>query len=171
MLYNLLYPLSSQFTFLNVFQYITFRTMFATLTALIITMLIGDIVTDMLKRWKLSQITKGYEPKRHKAKEGTPTMGGIMIIGTTMISTLLWADVTNHYIILLLILFTGFGAVGFADDYVKTIKRNPEGLKGRTKLVYEIIISTIVVYLLIMLDNSGKVTSITLPFFKNFIIF
>ena len=170
MLYNLLYPLSSQFTFLNVFQYITFRTMFATLTALIITMLIGDIVTDMLKRWKLSQITKGYEPKRHKAKEGTPTMGGIMIIGTTMISTLLWADVTNHYIILLLILFTGFGAVGFADDYVKTIKRNPEGLKGRTKLVYEIIISTIVVYLLIMLDNSGKVTSITLPFFKNFII-
>ena len=79
MLYNLLYPLSSQFTFLNVFQYITFRTMFATLTALIITMLIGDIVTDMLKRWKLSQITKGYEPKRHKAKEGTPTMGGIMI--------------------------------------------------------------------------------------------
>ncbi|MDE7033963.1 MAG: phospho-N-acetylmuramoyl-pentapeptide-transferase, partial [Mucispirillum sp.] len=91
MLYNLLYPLSSQFTFLNVFQYITFRTMFAILTALIITMLIGDIVTDMLKRWKLAQITKGYEPKRHKAKEGTPTMGGIMIIGTTVLSTLLWA--------------------------------------------------------------------------------
>lgn len=170
MLYNLLYPLSSQFTFLNVFQYITFRTMFATLTALIITMLIGDIVTDMLKRWKLAQITKGYEPKRHKAKEGTPTMGGIMIIGTTVLSTLLWADINNHYIILLLILFVGFGAVGFADDYVKTIKRNPEGLHGKTKLVYEIIISTIVVYLLIMLDNSGKITSITLPFFKNFII-
>ncbi len=170
MLYNLLYPLSSQFTFLNVFQYITFRTMFAILTALIITMLIGDIVTDMLKRWKLAQITKGYEPKRHKAKEGTPTMGGIMIIGTTVLSTLLWADINNHYIILLLILFLGFRAVGFADDYVKTIKRNPEGLHGKTKLVYEIVISTIVVYLLIMLDNSGKVTSITLPFFKNFII-
>lgn len=166
MLYNLLYPLSSQFTFLNVFQYITFRTMFAILTALIITMLIGDIVTDMLKRWKLAQITKGYEPKRHKAKEGTPTMGGIMIIGTTVLSTLLWADINNHYIILLLILFLGFGAVGFADDYVKTIKRNPEGLHGKTKLVYEIVISTIVVYLLIMLDNSGKVTSITLPFLR-----
>lgn len=170
MLYNLLYPLSSQLSFLNVFQYITFRTMFATLTALVITMLIGNVVTDLLKKWKLSQITKGYEPKRHKAKEGTPTMGGIMIIGTTALSTLLWADITNHYIILLLILFVGFGLVGFADDYIKTIKRNPEGMRGKSKLVYEILISTIIVYLLIKLDNSGKVTSITLPFLKNFII-
>ena len=153
MLYNLLYPLSSQLSFLNVFQYITFRTMFATLTALIITMLIGNVVTDLLKKWKLSQITKGYEPKRHKSKEGTPTMGG-----------------TNHYIILLLILFVGFGLVGFADDYIKTIKRNPEGMRGKSKLFYEILLSTIIVFLLIQLDNSGKVTSITLPFLKNFII-
>ena len=170
MLYNLLYPLSSQLSFLNVFQYITFRTMFATLTALIITMLIGNVVTDLLKKWKLSQITKGYEPKRHKSKEGTPTMGGIMIMGTTVLSTLLWADITNHYIILLLILFVGFGLVGFADDYIKTIKRNPEGMRGKSKLFYEILISTIIVFLLIQLDNSGKVTSITLPFLKNFII-
>lgn len=170
MLYNLLYPLSSQFSFLNVFQYITFRAMFATLTALIITMLIGSVVTDLLKKWKLAQISKGYEPKRHKEKEGTPTMGGIMIIGTTVLATLLWADITNHYIILLLILFVGFGIVGFADDYIKTIKRNPEGMRGKSKLVYEIIISTVVIYLLIKLDNSGKATSITLPFLKNFII-
>lgn len=170
MLYNLLYPLSSQFSFLNVFQYITFRTMFATLTALVITMLIGSVVTDLLKKWKLSQISKGYEPKRHKEKEGTPTMGGIMIIGTSVLATLLWADITNHYIILLLILYVGFGVVGFADDYIKTIKRNPEGMRGKSKLVYEIIISTIVVYLLIKLDNTGKATSITLPFLKNFII-
>ena len=170
MLYNLLYPLSSQFSFLNVFQYITFRAMFATLTALIITMLIGSVVTDLLKKWKLAQISKGYEPKRHKEKEGTPTMGGIMIIGTTLLVTLLWADITNHYIILLLILFVGFGIVGFADDYIKTIKRNPEGMRGKSKLVYEIIISTVVIYLLIKLDNSGKATSITLPFLKNFII-
>lgn len=168
MLYNLLFPLSAEMSFFNVFQYITFRTMFATLTALIITMLIGGIVTDMLKKWKLSQISKGYEPKRHKQKEGTPTMGGLMIIGTTVISTLLWADITNHYIILLLILFVLFGAIGFADDYIKTIKRNPEGMHGKTKLVLEILISTVVVYLFMKLDKTGNATSIVIPFFKNF---
>lgn len=167
MLYNLLYPLSAQFSIFNVFQYITFRTMFATLTALIITMLIGGVVTDMLKRWKLSQITKGYEPKRHKAKEGTPTMGGLMIIGTTTFATLLWSDITNHYIIILLFVFLAFGIVGFVDDYIKTIKRNPEGLHGKTKLVFEILISIVAVILLIQLDNTGRVTSISVPFFKN----
>lgn len=167
MLYNLLYPLSSQFSIFNVFQYITFRTMFATLTALIITMLIGGVVTDMLKKWKLAQISKGYEPKRHKAKEGTPTMGGLMIIGTTVFATVLWSDISNHYIILLLFVFLAFGIVGFADDYIKTIKRNPSGLHGKTKLVYEIVISIIAVFLLMQLDNTGKVTQITIPFFKN----
>lgn len=167
MLYNLLYPLSSQFSIFNVFQYITFRTMFATLTALIITMLIGGVVTDMLKKWKLAQISKGYEPKRHKSKEGTPTMGGLMIIGTTVFATLLWSDITNHYIILLLFVFISFGIVGFADDYIKTIKRNPSGLRGKTKLVYEIILSIIAVLLLMQLDNTGKVTQIAIPFFKN----
>ena len=170
MLYNLLYPLSAEMSFFNVFQYITFRTMFATLTALIITMLIGGIVTDMLKKWKLSQISKGYEPKRHKQKEGTPTMGGLMIIGTTVLSTLLWADLNNHFVILLIILFVLFGAVGFADDYIKTIKRNPEGMHGKTKLILEIIISSVVVYLFMKLDKTGVATSITIPFIKDFSI-
>ena len=170
MLYSLLYPLASKFSIFNVFQYITFRAMFATLTALIITMLIGGIVTDMLRRWKLAQISKGYEPRRHKAKEGTPTMGGILIIGSSLFATLLWADLSNIYILLVLIVYLGFGFVGFADDYVKTIKRNPEGLKGKTKLIFEIIISLVVVYLLMLLDPTGKATQVTVPFFKNVVL-
>lgn len=170
MLYSLLYPLASKWTVFNVFQYITFRTMYATVTALLITMLIGGIATDMLKRWKLSQIPKGYEPKRHKAKEGTPTMGGIIIIAASMIATLLWSDLSNYYILLILMVYLGFGIVGFADDYVKTIKRNPEGLSGRKKLVFEVIIASSAVILFMLLDKTGKVTQITFPFFKNVFI-
>lgn len=167
MLYNLFYPLAEYFKVFNVFKYLTFRTMYATLTALIITMLIGTLTINLLRRWKLGQIAKGYEPKRHRAKEGTPTMGGLIIIVSSVIATILWADLSNHYIWITLMVFLGFGCVGFADDYVKTIKRNPEGLSGRLKFCIEVAIALIAVALIIVFDKSSVGTILTVPFFKN----
>ena len=169
MLYNLFRPLAEYFTVFNVFKYLTFRTMYATLTALLITMLIGTLATNLLRRLKLSQITKGYEPKRHKAKEGTPTMGGLIIIAASFTATILWADLSNHYIWITLFIFLGFGCVGFADDYIKTIKHNPEGLSGRFKLVLEIVMAAIAVVLLTLLDKSGSAEILTVPFFKKLV--
>lgn len=167
MLYNLFYPLAEYFTVFNVFKYLTFRTMYATLTALIITMLIGTLTINLLRRWKLGQIAKGYEPKRHRAKEGTPTMGGLIIIASSTVATILWADLSNHYIWITLMVFLGFGCVGFADDYVKTIKRNPEGLSGRFKFCIEVVIALAAVTLIIVFDKSNVGTILTVPFFKN----
>ena len=170
MLYQIFYPLRESFFGFNLFRYITFRTAGAVATALILVLLFAPNIIEKLRKLNFGQVVRDDGPETHLVKTGTPTMGGIMIMGTTVLSTLLWADITNHYIILLLILFLCFGTVGFADDYIKTIKRNPEGLRGKIKLILEIIISTGIVILLIILDNSGKVTSITLPFLKNFII-
>lgn len=167
MLYNLLYPLAEYVSVFNVFRYLTFRTMYATLTALLITMLIGTLVTDLLKKWKLSQMTKGYEPKRHKSKEGTPTMGGLIIITASLTATLLWADMSNHYIWITLFVYLSFACIGFADDYVKTIKQNPEGLSGRLKFFLELIVASIAITLLVVLDKSGVSNILTVPFFKN----
>lgn len=167
MLYNLFYPLAEYFSLFNVFKYITFRAMYATLTALLITMLIGTLATNLLKRWKLSQIAKGYEPKRHKAKEGTPTMGGLIIITSSVIATILWADLQNHYIWITLFVYLSFACIGFADDYVKTIKRNPEGLSGKLKFCLEIVIALVAVALIIVFDKSSVGTILTVPFFKN----
>lgn len=167
MLYNLFYPLAEYVSALNVFRYLTFRTMYATLTALLITMLIGSLVTGFLKKWKLAQITKGYEPKRHKSKEGTPTMGGLIIIAASVTATILWSDISNRYVWIALFVYIGFACIGFADDYVKTIRRNPEGLSGRLKLIFEIMVALIACFLLIVLDKSGVGTVLTVPFFKN----
>lgn len=167
MLYNLLYPLAEYISVFNVFRYLTFRTMYSTLTALLVTMLIGTLVTNLLKKWKLSQMTKGYEPKRHKAKEGTPTMGGLIIISASLIATLLWADMSNHYIWITLFVYLSFACIGFADDYVKTIRHNPEGLSGRCKFFLEVIVASIAIVLLVVLDKSGVSTILTVPFFKD----
>ncbi|MBQ3032926.1 MAG: phospho-N-acetylmuramoyl-pentapeptide-transferase [Deferribacterales bacterium] len=169
MLYNLLYPLAEYVSVFNVFRYLTFRTMYATLTALLITMLIGTLVTNLLKKWKLSQMTKGYEPKRHKSKEGTPTMGGLIIIAASVTATLLWADMTNHYIWITLFVYISFACIGFADDYVKTIRHNPEGLSGKCKMLFELLAAFIAVGLLVSLDKSGVVSVLTVPFFKNLV--
>ncbi len=167
MLYNLLYPLAEHISVFNVFRYLTFRTMYATITALLLTMLLGSIVISLLKRWKLAQIPKGYEPKKHQAKQGTPTMGGLLILMASVTATVLWADIFNHYVWVALFVYIGFGAVGFADDYVKTIKRNPEGLSGRVKIAYEMIIATCAILILMYFDRSNVATMLTVPFFKS----
>src|SRR6267142_5771171 len=107
---------------LNVFQYVTFRTAYASITALLISLLSGRKLINALKRWNIGQQIREEGPQAHIAKRDTPTMGGLLIIGSVIVSTLLWARLNGLYIWITILATVGFGAVGFADDYVKLVK-------------------------------------------------
>ncbi len=132
MLYNLLYPLSSEFTVLNVFRYITFRSVWALLTALLISILVGPWFIRLLKRIKFGQYIQ-EDVKAHLEKAGTPTMGGLLIAFSLTVSVLLWGDLRNVYVWLTMFVFLGFGAVGFVDDYLKILRKNNKGLSASAK--------------------------------------
>lgn len=170
MLYNLLYPLSEYFVLFNVFKYITFRTAYAILTSLLISLFVGGYLVKTLEKMQLSQRSKGYEPERHREKEGTPTMGGIMIIMSALISTILWADMTNIYVWTVLFVFIVTGAVGFVDDYIKTVKKNPEGMKPRVKFILQLLIAFVGVTIVLMADSSDVSTKLAFPFFKELVL-
>lgn len=170
MFYNLLYPLNEYFSIFNIFRYITFRTAYAIITAFVLSILLAPFVIEKLKSLQLSQKVKGYEPERHKEKEGTPTMGGLLIIFCSVISTILWADITNIYIWIVLMVFIFTALVGFVDDYIKTVKKNPEGLRGRLKFIGQLVIAAVGTYYIINADTSHVATTLTLPFFKNFML-
>jgi len=164
MLYNLLYPLSSEYTVLNVFRYITFRSVWALLTALIIAILVGPFFIRMLKRLKFGQYIL-EDVKTHMEKAGTPTMGGVLIAFSLLVSTLLWADLTNLYVWLTLFVFVGFGVVGFLDDYLKILHKNNKGLSANSKLLGQVVIATVAMSVLFMLPAYS--TQLYVPFFKN----
>ena len=126
---------------LNVFQYVTFRTAYASVTAMLISLLFGNKLINGLKRWNIGQQIREEGPQAHIAKRDTPTMGGLLIIGAVIISTLLWARLSGLYIWITIVATLGFGAVGFADDYVKLVKRRSLGLTGRQKLLFQLIIA------------------------------
>ena len=164
MLYHLLYPLSSEFTVLNVFRYITFRSVWALLTALIIAILVGPFFIRMLRRIKFGQYIL-EDVKTHLEKAGTPTMGGVLIAFSLLVSTLLWADLTNPYIWLALFVFIGFGIVGFLDDYLKIRRKNNKGLSASSKLIGQIVIASVVMIMLFTLPAYS--THLYVPFFKD----
>ena len=138
MLYNLLYPLADQYTFLNLFQYITFRTVYSMITSLALCWLLGPWVIRLLqKNQGKGQPIRSDGPQTHLAKQGTPTMGGLLILAVMTITTLLWADLTNAYIWLALVVTLGYGLIGFLDDYLKIMRSNPKGLAGRYKLMMQ----------------------------------
>src|SRR5437879_13657769 len=119
---------------LNVFQYVTFRTAYASVTAMLISLLFGRKLIEGLKRWNIGQQIREEGQQAHIAKRDTPTMGGLLIIGSVVISTLLWARLSGLYIWITILATLGFGAVGFADDYVKLVKHRSLGLTGRQQL-------------------------------------
>lgn len=170
MLYNLLVPLSEYLSFLNVFRYITFRTAYAAVTALAITLIVGPYVIRKLKDMSFNMKAKGYEPERHKVKEGTPTMGGIMIVGSAVLSTLLWADLRNPYIWIILFIFVAYGLLGFVDDYKKTIMKNPNGITARQKFMGQLVVAVIATFLILSVDKTGVSTKLALPFFKKIVL-
>src|SRR5204862_5594964 len=120
---------------LNVFQYVTFRTAYATITALLITLLFGRRAIEALKSWNIGQQIREEGPQAHMAKRDTPTMGGLLIVGSVVGSTLLWARLSNLYVWLALVATILFATIGFVDDYKKLAKKHSLGLTGRKKLV------------------------------------
>jgi len=138
MLYFLLYSLHTNHSVFNVFRYITFRAILAILTALFISFLFGPGVIRKLQDLKVKQYIREDGPKSHLGKEGTPTMGGTLILGSILISTLLWAELTNFYIWVLILITAGFGAIGFIDDYRKLTRKNSKGLTGKMKFFLQI---------------------------------
>jgi phospho-N-acetylmuramoyl-pentapeptide-transferase len=150
MIYHLLYPLSDQVSMLNVFRYITFRSVYAMLTALILSIMIGPAFIEWLRKLRFGQYIKDCGPD-HQSKSGTPTMGGLMIGFCMLLSVFLWGDLTNKFVWLTILVFLGFGAVGFADDYLKVVRRHNDGLTARSKLLGQLIISLGVMSLLVSL--------------------
>src|ERR671938_614984 len=126
---------------LNVFQYVTFRTAYASVTALLISLVFGRRVIQLLKNWNVGQQIREEGPQAHMAKRGTPTMGGVLIIGSVLISTLLWARLTSLYVWIILAATTGFALIGFIDDYQKVAKKQSLGLTGRKKLIGQLLIA------------------------------
>ncbi|GAB1401139.1 phospho-N-acetylmuramoyl-pentapeptide-transferase [Elusimicrobiota bacterium] len=168
MLYHILYPLSEFFSPFNIFQYITFRAGGAVLTSLMITFIIAPYIIRKLKELKVGQTVRDCAPSNHHCKSGTPTMGGIIIIISILLSVLLWARLDNVYILWLLGATLFFGTIGFADDYLKLTKKNPKGLSGRKKIFWQALFSVAVIaYLFFHPVNPQFATSLDIPFFKD----
>ncbi len=149
---------------LNVFQYVTFRTAYASITALLIALVFGGRVIEALKSWNVGQQIREEGPQAHLAKRGTPTMGGVLIIGSVIISTLLWARLSNLYIWIVMIATLCFAAIGFADDYAKMAKKRSLGLTGKQKLAAQLVIG-LGVWLTLYLSGTYA-WNVNIPFFK-----
>ena len=164
--YHLLQP---YFHALNVFRYITVRTALASLTALMIELILGPWVIRRLREMQIGQFIREEGPKSHQAKAGTPTMGGVLIVGSTVIPTLLWGDLENVYVWLAIFTMLVFGAIGFVDDYSKVAKRRNRGLSGRHKFFLQTLAALGIALTLMVLTASGSYsTQLSVPFFKNF---
>lgn len=167
MLYYFLYPLSDTISILNVFRYITFRSAYATITALLISFLVGPYIIRRLKTWRMEQIIRRDGPQTHLQKSGTPTMGGLIIFISIMIPTLLWADLTNRYIQLILLTTVWMAGIGFMDDYLKVVQGRSKGLIARYKLIGQITLGLIVGSILYFFPLEPALASkTTMPFLK-----
>ena len=169
MIYQILYSLHEHFSILNVIRYITLRTAYASLTALAISLILGPWVIARLKNSQACQYISSEVPSSHKEKAGTPTMGGILIIISILVPTLLWADLTNLYIWVAMISLLLFGSVGFLDDYLKITKKRSLGLTVRQKLVLQGCIGLGIAGTLVYLHHQNLYTPrLSVPFFKLF---
>src|ERR1700674_3480584 len=154
---------------LNVFRYITVRTALASITAMLLGLLLGPWVVRRLRQMQVKQFIREEGPRSHQSKAGTPTMGGILIVAATVLPTLFWADLGNSFVQLATFGILAFGAIGFADDYSKVMRRRNQGLTGRTKLSLQVLVSLAAgLVLLLMMDYGVYSTQLIVPFFKNF---
>jgi len=155
---------------LNVFQYVTFRTAYASITAMLISLLFGGRLVEALKKWNIGQQIREEGPQAHMAKRDTPTMGGLLIIASVIISTLLWAKLNGLYIWLTILAMLGFGAIGFADDYIKLVKRRSLGLTGKQKIALQLLIAIVVwgaLYISTQYFATKYSWNVSIPFFKS----
>lgn len=169
MLYYFLYPLHESFSVLNVFRYITFRSAYAGLMAMLICFIGGKFLIGFLSRHQIGETIREVGPKSHFSKTGTPTMGGILIIVATFISILFWGDIENHYMWVLLFSMISFGLLGLADDYIKVVLKNKKGVNIYIKLGVQTIIGLCIALYIVFLDTerAAYATYLEIPFFKN----
>jgi phospho-N-acetylmuramoyl-pentapeptide-transferase len=166
LLYQKLFPYYRLF---RIFRYLTFRTVFASLTALLIGLLIGPYVIEKLREFQIGQYIREEGPQSHQKKSGTPTMGGVLICISILVPTLLWADLSNPYVWLVMLSTLAFGAIGFADDYIKVVHRRNKGLTARAKLGLQFVASAgVAIALVVMETRGGYSTRLMVPFAKRF---
>lgn len=164
MLYQWLYSLSDQISGFNVFRYITFRSMLSFFTGFVTCWWLGPYYIQKMIAIKVGQNVRDDGPETHKKKQGTPTMGGGLILLGTLLPLLMWFDLRNHLVLAVLLITWGFGTIGYIDDYLKVSKKNTKGLSGKVRLLGEFLISGLVVALLVHQFNLS--TTIFFPFFK-----
>jgi phospho-N-acetylmuramoyl-pentapeptide-transferase len=169
-LYYLLYEvLRRYFSPLNVFRYITVRTVYASLTAMFLALVFGPWLIRRLRELQIGQFIREEGPQEHQKKAGTPTMGGVLIVLSTAVPVLLWADLTNPFILLSLFALFGFAVIGFIDDYAKVSKQRNLGLTAKKKIYFQTFVSLIVgVVLLVLATHSAYSTQFVFPFLKRF---
>ncbi len=171
MFYNLLVPFAEDIQILNLFRYLTFRTGGAIITALFLSFVIGPKIIAWLKsKQKEGQPIRQDGPESHFKKAGTPTMGGLMILISVSLSTILWADLSNSFVWYALAVMIGFGLIGFADDYAKLTRRSTDGVSAKIRLIAQIIIVAVVTIGINQELPSDINTHVAIPFFKDFFI-
>lgn len=170
MLYWLLVPLRKYFFFFNVFRYITVRTALAGITALLISFIAGPFLIKLLKKYQIGQEIRPEGPQSHYNKKGTPSMGGILIIGSTLLPALLWGNLNNTYVWLSMLTMFFFGFIGFWDDYLKIKKKRSLGLIIRNKILLQFFLAIVIGLILIYLGFEGKFNlHLSFPFLKKWI--
>jgi len=171
MLYHLLYPLHEHVPLFNVFRYITFRAAAAIVTALLLSWVLGPRFIRTLRRMSVGQNIRDVGPQAHQVKAGTPTMGGLLILFATLVPTLLWGSLDNVYVWIVVLITAAYGAIGFADDYIKVRKRRNLGLTARSKMLLQIAAGSIMALALLVLPQGyGFNSTLTFPFFKHFVV-
>ncbi len=166
MLYHIFYPLAANVKLFNIFKYLTFRTIYAMITALVVCFVLGPWIIRKLESLQARQVIRTDGPESHLQKEGTPTMGGVMILAAIVIPTLLWADLTNHYVWMVMFITIGYGLIGFVDDYKKVVEKSPNGLSARQKMFWQILLAGLVAVFLFLKPEFSE--ELFFPFFKKF---
>jgi len=166
MFYHLFYPLASNVKLFNIFKYLTFRTIYAMITALLVCFVLGPWIIRKLESLQARQVIRTDGPESHLQKQGTPTMGGVMILAAIVIPTLLWADLSNQYVWIVLFITIGYGLIGFVDDYKKVVEKDTKGLSARQKMFWQVLLAGSVAVFLFL--KPGFSEELFFPFFKRF---
>ncbi len=170
MLYSFTEYLTQFYSGFNVFQYLTLRTILGVLTALLISLLVGPFMIRYLSSYKIGQSVRDDGPESHFSKEGTPTMGGALILVAIVISTLLWSDLSSRFVWVVLFVTAGFGAIGWVDDYKKIALGNSKGLSAKAKYLWQSVLGFVAAYVLFITAEMPIETSLIVPFFKDFVL-
>src|SRR5512135_2395595 len=169
MLYKILYGLHAYLFPLNVFRYITFRTALAVISAMLLSLFIGPKIITWLKKISITQQIRDDGPQTHLKKSGTPTMGGIIIITCIVITVLMWGDIENMYVWTMILSLIGYGGIGFLDDYLKVVRKNPKGLRACYKFGAQIVLALAIGTLLYFNPKDPYTDVLNIPFFKRWL--